>query len=219
MSEKFRTDLILNFHPRDCPGWEYREFDGNEKILKSGWERTLRSLRKKQLCALQTMKDSRKLHENLFKDLTPSDHGYFAGHYRGEPFRCLRCYRVCVPADSRVGHEPPIVDKSMVEFSEVIQAIFNAIDAGNKTIVSKKQKIVFAVKAVCRLFVKFLEIHPYANGNGHIARIFIWAFLSNFNIWPTRLPVEPGPTGYGRHIADYRSGKTTPLELFVLGCI
>ena len=216
---KSKTNLLLNIHPNDCPAWEYRDWPNSHEVIAAIWKQILVGLRKKTLSALDILVDSRDMHKNLFHELTNEEHGYFAGHYRGEPFRCLRCYKVFVRSDPRVGTEPAEVKKEMGEFERIVRSVFSAIDAGAKSIVSNKQKIVYAVKAVCKLFVTFLQIHPYANGNGHVARIFIWALLSKFDIWPTKMPVEPGPTNYGRHITAYRNGNTQPLEMFVLRCI
>ena len=48
-------------------------------------------------------KDTRPVHLELFEGLTPESCPYYAGHYRGEPYPCLRHYSVVIPSDPRVG--------------------------------------------------------------------------------------------------------------------
>jgi len=83
------------------------------------------------------------------------------------------------------------------------------------------QKLLYVVVFACRVFVEFLTIHPYADGNGHAARFVIWSLLGRYGYWPRRWTVDPRPPDppYGTMIAEYRGGNPEPLEKYVLGCI
>src|SRR6266566_9292718 len=71
-----------------------------------------------------------RTHKVLFDGLTPGRLDYFAGHYRGEPLRCLRYYAVKVLADTRVGFPPAIVQTAIAEFRRNFQVALGALDAG-----------------------------------------------------------------------------------------
>ena len=87
--------------------------------------------------------------------------------------------------------------------------------------VAPKYRLVYAVAAASRVFVTFLEIHPYANGNGHAARFFLTAFLGRYGYWLKSFPIEPRPPDppYTDLIKAYRSGNREPLEAHILKCI
>jgi len=55
----------------------------------------------------------------------------------------------------------------------------------------REQKLAYAVIFACSIFVTFLQIHPYANGNGHAARLVVWAILGRYGYWPKSWPIEP----------------------------
>jgi len=71
------------------------------------------------------------------------------------------------------------------------------------------------------VFVYFLEIHPYANGNGHLARFFLIGYLARYGVFLARWPMHPRPSDppYSDLIRRYRRGDRNSLERFVMSCI
>src|SRR4051812_32700048 len=97
-------------HPRDCPDWRYDQHPQRRTILPPRIAGVLRDLANGQLSTAAVPMDSRPVHYYIFRELTPAGFEYFAGHYRGEAFRCLRFSAVGIPSDPRVGVPPQQVN-------------------------------------------------------------------------------------------------------------
>jgi fido (protein-threonine AMPylation protein) len=206
-------------HPPNCPGFEYKEFRHHHEILLERTADVLKGLWRGTLSTRQLALDSRPVHLHLFQDLTPGDCSYYAGHYRGEEFRCLRHYPVTVPGDPRVGHAPHLVLKAMASAADAMRDAIEALDTQHADpFVSTGDKLVSVVKVACSALELVLRIHPYANGNGHAARFIVWAILGRYGYWPRRWPIEPRPADppYTELIVQYRNGNHGPLEAFLL---
>jgi fido (protein-threonine AMPylation protein) len=208
-------------HP--CPqGWQYEQHSKRKK-LAAIVEATLRRLRsKKPSDALATARDSRPIHGELFGEMTPPHFPYFAGHYRGERFRCLETCEVGVPGDARVGAPSVDVLDRMKELSDAITlAVSEADKMLASTALSEPDRLLHIVGVACLVFDVFLQVHPYANGNGHAARFIMWAILGRYGFWPVRWTVEPRPPDppYTTLLLRHRAGDRKPLVEYVLNCI
>jgi len=208
-------------HPGDCPAWEYKHHPKSSE-LGARCARILVALRGGAIPQEGSTRDTRSLHHSMFVGLTPIGCGYFAGHYRGEKFRCLEHYEVVVQGDPRVGTPAQMVSLDLANFSDHVlraglAALRRAYDLPDSRL-PPEEKLIFLVTFACRVLVEFLRIHPYANGNGHIGRLVVWLLLSRFGYWPKRWPLNTSPP-YHQLLSDYRSGSHEPLEKFVLNCV
>lgn len=159
--------------------------------------------------------DSRPIHYRMFTRLTPAQCQYYAGHFRGEDFRCLKFHEVGVPGDPRVGSPAIQVTGLMKELLLRLQAGLVKIDSLN----SRADQLPSAVRLACHFLELILRIHPYVNGNGHMARFAVWALLGRYGYWPNpnRWPIEPRPAEpYTLYIIEFRNGNKAPLEYFML---
>jgi fido (protein-threonine AMPylation protein) len=210
-------------HPPDCPSWEYDRHINRVAILEQEVAQILAELRRGSLDTMQVAIDTRGIHERLFRDLVPPEYEYYAGHYRGEDYRCLKYYAVGILGDPRVGCPPQQVLSYMQELSRIVRETLTALDAQHTSVgqLLRADNLQHIVAIACWTFDFFLRIHPYANGNGHIARFLIWAILGRYNFWPTKWPIEPRPNDppYTHCIIAYRNGNPIPLESFVLSCL
>ncbi|HBE21512.1 MAG TPA: hypothetical protein DEG17_13495 [Cyanobacteria bacterium UBA11149] len=211
-------------HPSDCPAWEYANHPKREEILKQRTLDILRGLYEQTFDSLEIAADSREIHRYLFGLLTPREEVYFAGHYRGEDFPCLKYYEVIIPGDYRVGFPSAIVVAQMEILEEEIREGIKSLDTIHQTPndqISPEDKLINSVIFACGVFYTVLRIHPYANGNGHAARFILWAILGRYGYWPLKFPIEPRPDYplYTQAIEEYGNGKPELLQNYILQCI
>jgi hypothetical protein len=201
--------------PLDCPNWEY-ENHAQRGVIRIRVADIIVDLATRQIDTLALAVDTRPHHLRIFRDVAPIGHEYYAGHYRGEFFRCLRFYLVSVPGDNRVGASPWSVQFLMKEMSAEIRAGILALDAN--VLLSDKQKLQYIVALACHVLVRFFTVHPYANGNGHAGRLLVWGILGRYGYWPRHWPVDPRPPDppYTELIFRHRNGDTSPLEKYLL---
>jgi hypothetical protein len=208
-----------------CPNWEYESIVGWNLILTERAKATLVRIRElPPERRIELGKDGRPVHAPYFEGLTPAGCEYYAGHYRGEDFICLKNYRVFIQGDPKVGHPPDRVQTDMQTFATDFDQVVSDGDfvwAVNNAVVSPAEKLYRIVQLGVALFVYFLQIHPYANGNGHLARFFLIAFLARYDVYLARWPLHPRPQDppYSELIKRYRRGDRVSLEHFVLSCI
>ena len=104
----------------------------------------------------------------------------------------------------------------MGRLGDEIRAGIIALDAN--TAIDQRQQLRYIVAFASRVFVAFLTTHPYANGNGHIARLIVWCIMGRYGYWPRRWTVEPRPPDppYTDLITRCRSGLPDDLEQYLL---
>lgn len=210
-----------------CPGnWEYQHLPDYQATLTRRTEALLLAIRASDNGKkLRNARDTRAIHGQYFVDLTPDGFPYFAGKYRGEPFRCLEDYEVGVPGDAVVGHTAATIPAEMDEFSsrlaEAIKLLDYELSAPN-VLFDEPSKLLAHVRVVVALFVEFLEIHPYANGNGHMARFLMLALFGRHDIYPSKAwSIDPRPADppYTNLIKAFRQGNEDPLVLHVINSL
>jgi hypothetical protein len=85
---------------------------------------------------------------------------------------------------------------------------------------SPTEKIHLVAKFAAKVFELFLRIHPYANGNGHIARALVLSIFGCFDIWPKKWPLHGRPPGpYGAALKASRRGQPELLVKYIVSCI
>jgi fido (protein-threonine AMPylation protein) len=202
-------------HPPDCPSWEYENHPQRRAILPIRVAEVLTDLLSGCIDTQSVATDTREVHHRVFQELTPADCAYYAGHYRGEMFRCLRFCRVGIPSDPRVGVSAEAVAFRMRELSDEIRAGLTALDVN--TLLTPRERLHCIVALACHVFVVFLTIHPYVNGNGHAGRFIVWSVMGRYGHWPRRWPVDPRPDHpYADLIKSCRDGDPVPLERSLL---
>lgn len=202
-------------------GWEY-ELHPKYVTVKEKCDEIIRSM-----CADETRQDcflvdTRHTHKTMFIEVTPDGRAYFAGNYRGANYPYLCNYPVQI--GDYAGEPPASVEAAMSAFSIEIASIISEFQQKIKSITSTApQKLVVFCHLLAHLFVKFLAIHPYANGNGHMARLLVWVLLKKEGLTQDFWSVadRPGqPKGFplDNCIEFFRKGNYEPLiRYFLLG--
>lgn len=166
------------------------------------------------------IQDCQPHHAELFCGLTPPSQPYYAGNWRGSDFRCLKHYPVGVPGDLLVGTPPEQVRPDMERFREEATRHLAAFNIAALEQLSPKERLLLVAKFAARVFDLFLRIHPFANGNGHIARLLVLAILGAFKVFPKKWPVDARPPGpYGDVLYKARRGQPELLTEYLLRCI
>ena len=201
-------------------GWEYTDHPKfSDALLVERARRSLLLIRQNGASfALRTSQDTRSIHSAYFNDLTPDYAPYYAGHYRGENFEFLSGYNVVVAGVS--GSPAQLVQSHMSTLSDQIRAAIASLDVNwsmsDESVHSKATLLARMVQVAAAIFVAFVSIHPYANGNGHTARIMLIAITGRYGYWHFKMPVHPGPGNeMNQAIADYRMGNRATLENYI----
>jgi fido (protein-threonine AMPylation protein) len=205
-------------HPPDCPNWEYEDYPEKKKVLPTRVAEVLRGLVSRHLDTRRVALDTREAHEHCFRELTPLGCEYYAGHYRGENYRCLLWYIVGIRSDPRVGCPPQAVEFLMQELKSTIDSGFVALDS--TTSLAARDRLHYLIVITSRIFELFLRIHPFANGNGHAGRFIVSSILGRYGHWPRKWSVEPRPgPPYLDAITAYRNGDPRLLEHYLLSTL
>jgi fido (protein-threonine AMPylation protein) len=218
---RLQTTHPLTLHPQDCPRWQYENHPNFRSLLKNRVADLTIRLMRGVVDTKGMLADDKPIHGFLFEGTTPDGHGYYAGHYRGEDFRCLKYCQVGIPGNPFVGARPWEVGGRMKELRGLIDATLQGLDRGNalpSAQLSDKEKVKYTVTAACKVFDLFNRIHPYVNGNGHISRVCLWAILGRYGLWPKTFPIDPRPPDppYSSLVRQYQDGFPDGLESFVL---
>ena len=211
-------------YPPDCPAWEYADHPKREIILKERTEDIVVQLYQQNLDFVESAADTRPIHGYLFSLLVPRESIYYAGHYRGEDFHCLKEYYVGSTEGLDVGFPPFLVEQRMEKIAQWVREGMKVLELTHQlpdTQISPEDKLLNTVAFACAIFDEVLRVHPYANGNGHIARFILWAILGKYGYWPKQFPIEPRPPHplYTWAITEYRKGNKPALENYILMCI
>lgn len=210
--------------PPGCPAWQYSSHPQCPQLLPLAATKLLSGIMTGGFPADKYTPDTRPIHRDLFTGLEPPGHDYYVGNYRGFHKKCLRNYEVFLRGDPLACSKATTVHADITRFgTEIVKAIRDletAIASAPQTI-DPAQKTIAIVRIACLAFVRFLTIHPYADGNGHVARSLLWIILRHFGYIPDKWTIDPRPPfpAYGAMIAMHRRGTTSPLEQFVLSSI
>jgi hypothetical protein len=209
--------------------YDYAQHPRRPEVLPRLSREVLADLHAGRLDAASLAADPRPMHRRLFLDLTPPGTPYLAGHYRGEDFDCLRDYNVGAFPDLFPGAPEPMafldaahVPKAMADFSAKTVTACRRLDAGElRPGLRPGTDFLFdLVLTACGVYSEFLYIHPFAYGNGHVARVLLTAALGRYGYWLRRFPIEPSPPRrYHECVRLHQDGKVEPLFGLVLGCL
>lgn len=173
------------------------------------------------------LKNTKTLHKTLFDGLTPPGLPHFAGNYRGTLLTELHDYPIEVPSSTPgapplLSGTPPgqVADKMRLFADRVDGALWSTDKSASN---GKGQNFrLNACHRAAELVSEFCRIHPYVNGNGHIGRYIVWAFLSRYGILPVRWTVDPRPTlhhpTYDYDVWRHQNGQPFPLIMQILKC-
>lgn len=207
---------------QNCAGWEY-EHHKRYASVKLRSERLERLVDRGNARIASHSFDTRPAHRYIFRKAAPDACRCLAGGYRGS-HECvaLQTYPpvtvVGKHGDPRVGYAPGAVAFGMSLIDKALQRIPSdwAVFAGVPRPPNElKGQFVMILADVMELF---LTIHPYANGNGHTARMLFFVGARRLGLTTKNWTIH-GKQGYGQALSHYRSGNKIPLIKFLRACI
>lgn len=109
-------------------------------------------------------------------------------------------------------------------YTSWVEQALAGLDSGHvvpDAVVPMEDKLIRVVAAAASLFQKLLKIHPYLNGNGHIARMCMVVLFRRYDVWVPVSFVEPSPEGADRQamvsaLEAHRAGNFEPLETWLM---
>ncbi len=211
--------------PNTSPGppWEYRTIPGAGPILATRCKDILVKVASGVTVVEQLVADTRDVHQRLFAGLTPEGYPGYAGNYRGSPSPGLADYGVGVGGDPLVGVHPARVQWHMARLSQEIVTALDRLDQLFRTTSLSDDDKRFRVAVVAASFFQtFLTIHPYANGNGHVARLCVVAIFAKFGFAASGWTLDNRPQPereYFDALYRHRRGDWRPLVKFIFNRI
>jgi fido (protein-threonine AMPylation protein) len=205
---------MFTVHP--CPQWDYRTHAQYTALMPVRAAQLKDTLHADAKISAATAIDTRQAHQQLFSGLTPRGYDYYAGHYRGEDFPCLKTCLAYIPGELMVGELPYRVALRMQRLSSFMRDIITTLDKEEAPITTKEELqrlVVFTSRSI----VDFLTIHPYMNGNGHAARTIMCAIMSHYGLpsaW--QIDLRPPDSEYITLISQHRNGNPEPLQAYIL---
>ena len=168
----------------------------------------------------ETSADTRSSHRLLFEPLAPPEYPGFAGNYRGCNLPYLKEYNV--RAGQIRGCEARLVADHMDGFAVVVRSVADFIrGVMENDSASRAEKVAAVSQAVATVFALFLQIHPYADGNGHIARYIVVALMGLGGLAMQRWTIDPRPAleEYMACLLRADVGDFDPLARMLLDCL
>jgi hypothetical protein len=112
----------------------------------------------------------------------------------------------------------------MDSFSTELQQVFGSLDQlwnMDEKSVPMASKIRRTAELIAWAFNTLLLIHPYANGNGHMARFMAVAVFLRYGLRPRRWPINARPADppYSELIRRYQHGDTEGFIRFLILCL
>ncbi len=154
----------------------------------------------------------RDWHLKFFRSVVPL--AYYAGN-----FRQIRPEMPCLNVEVRVnGCQGSPAQNAQADVTQLF-LWFNrewSTLAGMWPSLAPKKRAVFAAILIGGLVGRFVQIHPFVNGNGRLSRL-LWAFaLTSAGVDPqVRIRLRPTVHSYSQAMAAAMGGDFTPVRAMV----
>jgi fido (protein-threonine AMPylation protein) len=207
----------------DCKNWDY-ETHPHAKTAEEVCSHLIAELLVSPAVHFAVLSDTRPIHKLMFESVTPVDCPELAGNYRGALVPCLSTYPIYFgkAPGQHEGEKPINVDAKMTAFHATLAVALGKHDAAVAAAKKPGERAALLarlISLVAAVLTNFYDIHPYANGNGHIGRMIAWVILSKYGHPPKKLTLHKSPTGYYDLFDLFRSNKKQPLQIFLLKCV
>ena len=183
------------------------DWDANSPQLEDNLRRVLEGLQ--QASARReplTVEAARRWQSETMRYLDVPDTRY-VGAFRGEP----GLEKVQVRVNGQYGVAARDVGRALADFERTLQQIIERLDQLIPSGVDPNSDQIGAILEVCALVhAEWIRIHPFANGNGRTARLWVNGIAMRYNV-PPFLRLRPRPDAdYGEAGAQAMRGHWEP---------
>lgn len=201
-----------------CPPWTAGSTPAEERIISAGVARIYESTVRTARTSILNYGTFKTWHGMLFKGAVPL--AYYAGNFRSlDPQH--PCLQSGIVIGTSTGVEPGHVLENMIRLSEELR--INDFHLQNYLLTESRPRYKTLAKLglVAPAMGLFIKIHPFANGNGRIARLLANNLCYRYELpmpfrQPSKRPLEQGYADAGKAAmrADFK-----PTFEYLLGLV
>lgn len=194
----------------ECPAWE----EGISIDELPAFELAVRDAISFVLTSAVSLPDSqttRQIHRILFTDFVPLDQ--YAGNFRGD--LASLCLAINVKVGNTAGEDFSRVNIEMERLFKFYGDALRDLELQWQRIPPEQRSPLLAV-IIAQFIGRFIQIHPFVNGNGRTSRLLWLSALNRYGV-PRHATItdRPGPP-YGQVMAKCMLGDFTPLAFWIL---
>lgn len=183
------------------------DWDANSPTLEANLNRILQQI---QAAAARrdrlSVETARRWQAETLRDLDVPDSRY-VGAFRGE----AGLEKIQVHVNGQFGVAARDVGRALAEFEHTLQQVIDRLDQLIPAGVEPDEDQTRAILEVCAwAHGEWIRIHPFANGNGRTARLWVNSIAMRYAL-PPFLKLRPRPArGYGEAGAEAMRGNWEP---------
>lgn len=198
----------------ECANWDYKRHPGAPTVRATCGE-FLVKIRMAPDSQISALRDTKPFHFAFFKQAVPHACTYLAGEYRGSDHACLK-HRV-VGMGGRCGAPCAEVERLMRDFHDATRLSLAVMDSSYVAVGQAPEFLLDLVAFIAQVVSSFQDIHPYADGNGHIGRLLVWVIMGHYQLLPERWWLHDNPgRDWDEAVSEHQRGNTRPLQEFLL---